>query len=35
MADGQTRFCTGAPDVRAVSYKETTFEAAAKDGIDR
>src|SRR5689334_2705412 len=35
MAEGQTRFCTGAPDVRAVSYIETTLEAAAKEGSDR
>ena len=35
MAEGQTRFWTGAPEVRAVSYIETTLEAAAKEGSDR
>ena len=35
IADGHTRLCTGAPEVRDVSYIETVLEAAANEGIDR
>lgn len=35
MADGQTMLCTGAPDVRVVSYMETVLEAAANEGSVR
>jgi hypothetical protein len=35
MAEGQTRVCTGAPDVRVVSYIDTVLEAAANEGSVR
>jgi hypothetical protein len=35
MAEGQTMLCTGAPDVRVVSYIETVLDAAANEGSVR
>jgi hypothetical protein len=35
IAEGQTRVCTGAPDVRVVSYIETVLEATANEGSVR